>query len=127
MVDQKSKWQQTRKARMDELFAGKHFEIVAPFDFNTPVKSPLGYKVSKGYTLSDDGGQTVIYVGKTLLKQIADEYSAVELPEPKKRGRPRKQPLEQAEQWANRDMPDDAQQVTQPGPTYVNPNANEEV
>jgi hypothetical protein len=62
-----------------------------------------------------------------LLKQLAKDYNAVELPPSRKRGRPRKQPLEQAEKWAGRDIPNDAQQITQPGPTYINYNANEEV
>jgi hypothetical protein len=37
----------------------------------------------------------------------------------------RKKPLDQAEEWANRDMPDDAQRITQAGPTYSNPNEDE--
>src|SRR5687768_3654811 len=126
MTDQKSKWHETRKARMDELFAGKKFEIVAPFDFDEPVETPLGYKVSKGYNLRSTDGSMDIYVGKALMTQLADEYNAVEKPAPKKRGRPRKQePLAQAEEWASRDMPDDAQQVTQPGSTYSNPNEDQ--
>lgn len=125
MTDQKSKWHQTRKARMDELFAGKTFEVVAPFDFEEPVETPLGYKVSKGYNLVSTDGTMNIYVGKALMNQLAEEYNAVEKPATRKRGRPRKQPLAQAEQWAGRDMPGDAQQVTQAGPTYTNPNSQE--
>lgn len=125
MTDQKSKWHETRKARMDELFAGKQFEVVAPFDFAEPVETPLGYKVSKGYNLISTDGTMNIYVGKALMTQLAEEYNAVDKPVARKRGRPRKQPLEQAEVWAGRDIPDDAQQITQAGPTYTNPNADE--
>ena len=125
MTDQKSKWHETRKARMDELFAGKKFDLVAEFSFEEPVTTPLGYKVSKGYTLAPRDGSGEIYVGKALMNQLADEYNAVDKPAPKKRGRPAKQPLAQAEEWADRAMPADAAPVTQPGPTYVNPNENE--
>lgn len=45
--------------------------------------------------------------------------------EKKKDTNPKKKPIEQAEDWANRDIPDDAQQVTQAGPTYENPNSKE--
>jgi len=129
MSDQASKWHTTRKARMDELFTGRKFEVVEDFKSKTSVATPLGYKVNSGYRLravdGKDGLQDFI-VGKSLLNTLADEYSAVDKPEAKKRGRPRKQPLEQAEQWASRDMPNDAQQITQAGPTYSNPNADEE-
>lgn len=129
MTDQASKWHSTRKARMDELFTGRKFEIVEDFKSKTSVATPLGYKVNSGYKLravdSKDGLQEFV-VGKSLLNALADEYDAVEKPEPKRRGRPRKKPLEQAEEWAGRDMPDDAQVITQAGPTYSNPNADEE-
>lgn len=119
-----SKWHETRKARMDELFKDKKFEIVEEATLDEPLETPLGYKTKKGFWLRS--GNEKIWVGKALLSQIADEYNAVDKPEPKRRGRPRKQPLAQAESWASRDMPDDAQQVTQAGPTYTNPNASEE-
>jgi hypothetical protein len=121
-----SKWHSTRKARMDKLFTGKKFEVVREVNSKEPLETPLGYKIHKGYELKASDGST-IYVGKSLLNQLAEDYNAVEKPAPKKRGRPRKQPLEQAEVWADRDIPDDAQQITQAGPTYVNPNADEEV
>lgn len=118
-----SKWHDTRKARMDELFEGKHFEIVREETLDEPEETPLGYKTKNGYWIND--GEKDVWVGKALLKQIAEEYNAVRLPAAKRRGRPRKKPLEQAEDWASRDMPDDAQQITQAGPTYSNPNAEE--
>ena len=124
MTDQKSKWHETRKARMDELFKGKTFEIVKEFKSDEPVATPLGYKVKSGYELRSSDGDSVV-VGKSLINTLADEYNAIEKPEAKKRGRPRKQPLEQAEQWAGRDMPNDAAPVTQPGETYINPNEDE--
>jgi hypothetical protein len=120
-----SKWHDTRKARMDELFAGKKFEVVEEVDSDTPIATPLGYKVNKGYRLRSTDGTMDIVVGKSLLNTLADDYDAVEKPAPKKRGRPRKQPLEQAEEWAGREMPGDASPVTQPGPTMVNPNEDE--
>lgn len=130
MVDQKSKWHETRKARMDELFAGKKFRVVEEFKSDEPVATPLGYKVKSGYRLEQVGHLTrdvrEIVVGKSLLNTLAEEYNAVEKPAPKKRGRPRKQPLEQAEEWAARNIPNDATPITQPGETYTNPNADEE-
>lgn len=119
-----SKWHETRKARMEELFSGKKFEIVETVDSDTPIATPLGYKVNKGYRLRETDGSTIV-VGKALLNTLADDFDAVEKPEAKKRGRPRKQPLEQAEEWAGREMPGDASPVTQPGPAMVNPNEDE--
>jgi hypothetical protein len=130
MGDQKSKWHETRKARLDELFEGKKFRVVEEFKSDEPVATPLGYKVKSGYKLREINHLTrdvrEIVVGKSLLNKLADDYDAVDKPEPKRRGRPRKQPIEQAEEWAGRDIPDTAYPVTQPGETYVNPNANEE-
>src|SRR4051812_10193912 len=126
MTNQDSKWHETRKARMDSLFSGKKYVLVEKKKFDTPQQTPLGYKVKSGYVIkSADGDQTFV-VGKSLLNTLADEYNAIEKPEKAKRGRPRKQPLEQAEVWADRDMPNDASPVTQAGPTYTNPNSDEE-
>jgi hypothetical protein len=111
---------------MTELFEGKRYEVVEEFNSSEPVETPLGYKVNKGYKLRALDGSADIFVGKALLTQLADDYAAVEKPAPKRRGRPRKQPIEQAEEWASRDIPDDAQNITQAGPTYTNPNADEE-
>lgn len=124
MTEQSSKWHATRKARMDEMFSGRKFEIVSEETLDEPLETVLGYKAKKGYWLRS--GDVKIWVGKSLLNTLADEYNAVEKPEPKRRGRPRKQPLAQAEEWAARDMPDTASPITQAGPTYVNPNADEE-
>ncbi len=131
MTDQANKWHSTRKARMDELFAGRKFRIVEEFTSDEPLETPLGYKVKKGYRLQEVEGNeprevSEFVVGKALLNQLADDYNAVEKPAPKRRGRPRKKPLEQAEECASRDMPDDAQQITHAGPTYTNPNSEEE-
>lgn len=121
-----SKWHETRKARMDELFTGKKFRVVGEVSYDEAVATPLGYKVKNGYKLEPENGGESFVVGKSLLNTLADEYDAVEKPEPKRRGRPKKEPLEQAEQWAARDIPNDAAPITQPGETYVNPNAEEE-
>lgn len=129
MTNQKAKWHETRKARMDELFQGKKFEIHEEVEFDEPKATPLGYKIKKGYRIVEVGKLTrdhvEYFVGKSLVNILADEYDAIEKPAPKKRGRPRKQPLEQAEQWAGRELPDDAGPITQPGPTLVNPNEDE--
>lgn len=122
-----SKWHETRKAKMDELFSGKSFRIVEEFNSDVAVATPLGYKIKNGYKLQEIGEEVnYIVVGKSLLNTLAEEYNAVDKPEPKKRGRPKKEPLELAEEWANRDMSDDASPVTQPGPTYTNPNETQE-
>jgi hypothetical protein len=130
MVDQKSKWHDTRKARLDELFTGRKFRIVEEFKFDEPVATPLGYKVKSGYRIeqvdSTDGEVAEYFIGKSLLNTLANDYAAVDKPEPKRRGRPRKDPLERAEAWAARKLPGDASPLTQPGPAQVNPNASEE-
>ncbi len=125
MVDQKSKWHATREARMDELFSGRRYNIVEEKKFDSPQETPLGYKVTSGYVIESTDGEQKFVVGKSLINTLAEKYNALEKPTPKKRGRPRKEPLEQAETWANRDMPNDAYPVTQTGPTYPNPNENQ--
>lgn len=126
MGDQKTKWHETRKARMDSLFAGREYRIVEEKTFDQPQETPLGYKVKSGYIIESLDGEQRFTVGKSLVKILASEYHAIEEPAPKRRGRPRKTPLEQAEKWASRDIPDDAGPITQPGPTMVNPNADEQ-
>lgn len=130
MVDQNSKWHQTRKAKMDELFAGKKFQVVEEFKSDEPVATPLGYKIKNGYKLREIDHLTrdvrEIVVGKSLFNTLADKYAAVDKIEPRRRGRPKKQPISQAEEWAGRDMPESAYPITQPGETYTNPNENEE-
>jgi hypothetical protein len=125
MGEQKSKWHETRKARMDSLFAGRSYRVVEEKKFDTPQETPLGYKIKSGYIIESVDGEQRFTVGKSLLNILADEYNAVEKPVAKKRGRPRKQPLEQAEEWAGRDISNDAGPITQPGPGLVNPNADE--
>ncbi len=125
MSDQKTKWHSTRKARMDSLFSGRTYKIVAEEKFDTPQKTPLGYTVKSGYIIESTDGKQRFTVGKSLINILADDYNAIDKPAPKKRGRPRKQPLEQAEQWAGRDLPNDAYPITQPGPTLTNPNQDE--
>lgn len=125
MSDQKTKWHGTRKAKMDELFKGRRYTIVEEKKFDTPQETPLGYKVKSGYLIRSTDGEQEFVVGKALINTLADEYSAIEKPAPKKRGRPRKDPVEQAEDWAARELPGDAAPITQPGTTVVNPNADE--
>lgn len=116
----------SRDAKLHELFDGKKFDVVEEVDSATPLATPLGYKVKKGYRLKSTDGSMDIIVGKALLNTLAEDFDAVTKPEPKKRGRPRKNPVEQEETWAGRDVPNDAQQITQAWPTYANPNADEE-
>lgn len=124
---QADKWHGTRKTRMDSLFSGKRFRVVEEVKSDEPLATPLGYKVKNGYRLEEvDSTEPQFVVGKTLLQTLDSEYNAIEeMPEPKRRGRPRKQPIEQAEEWANREIPGDAEEITQPGPTVSNPNADE--
>lgn len=127
---EKSKWHETRQAKMDELFKGKKFRIVDEFKSENPLATPLGYKIKSGYRLEQVGlpVDTVneFVVGKSLLNTLVEKYQAVDRPEAKKRGRPKKQPLAQAKEWAARDIPNDAGPITQPGETYTNPNATQE-
>lgn len=126
MSEQSSKWHATRNARIKELIEGKHYVVVEEFKSGQPIETPLGYKVKSGWYLEDSATGAKIAVGKSLMNTLADA-DVVEKPAPKKRGRPRKsEPLAQAEEWASRDIPDDAQQITQAGPTYTNPNAGQE-
>lgn len=127
MADQKSKWQATRKAKMDELFTGHKYKIVNEFSSEEPKKTPLGYTVKNGFVIESTDGTQRFYVGKSIINILADNYNAITKPEPKKRGRPKRGTLEQASEWANREMPADAQQVTQAGPTYSNPNENQQL
>jgi hypothetical protein len=125
MDKQASKWHETRKARLDKLFSGRSYRIVDEKKFDIPQETPLGYKVKTGYIIESIDGEQTFVVGKALINTLVNDYSAIDKPASKKRGRPRKQPIEQAEVWAGRDIPDDAQQITQPGPAMENPNANE--
>jgi hypothetical protein len=124
MGTQKSNWHETRKARLDELFEGKKFHVVEEVNSDEPIATPLGYKVKSGYRLQSADGDTIV-VGKALLNTLAEDYGAVDKPAPKKRGRPKKQPIELAEDWAARDLPADASPITQPGPPLENPNEDE--
>jgi hypothetical protein len=125
MTDQKTKWHETRKVKMDELFAGKQYSIIEEKKFDEPQETPLGYKVKSGYIVESSDGSQRFVIGKALLNKLAEEYNAIEKPAAKKRGRPPKQPLAQAEEWAGRDMPNDASPITQAGPTMTNPNADQ--
>lgn len=125
MSTQSDKWHATRKSRMDELFSGKHYDIVSEDILDEPLETPLGYKTKKGYWLQDQNSDR-IWVGESLLNTLSEDYKAVTRPAPKKKGRPRKQPIDQAQVWASRDIPNDAEQITQAGPTYINPNENQE-
>lgn len=125
MTDQKGKWHETRKARLDELVSGKRFEVVEKVRLDTAVETPLGYKLKQGYRVRSTDGSAEFYAGKALIDTLVNDYGVMDKPESAKRGRPKKQPIAQAEQWAGRDMPSDASPVTQPGATYTNPNADE--
>lgn len=89
MSDRSEKWHATRRARELALFSGQRFEIVREVK-NEEFVSPLGYKGKNGYELRNVGSGDTVYVGKATLKRMASEYQAVDLPAPKKRGRPPK-------------------------------------
>ncbi len=42
-----------------------------------------------------------------------------------KKPKKQEQPFDRAEKWVSRDVPNDAQEITQAGPTYDNPNKDE--
>lgn len=89
MSDRSDKWHSTRRAREVALFSDRRFEVVREVSGES-FKTPLGYSAKNGYEVRNvDTGET-FKVGKTTLKVMAEEYGAVELPAPKKRGRPKK-------------------------------------
>lgn len=89
MSDRSDKWHATRRAREAALFAGRKFVVVREIK-DTSFKTPLGYSAKNGYEVRNvETGETFM-VGKTTLKVMAQEYDAVTLPAPKKRGRPKK-------------------------------------
>lgn len=125
MANQKDKWRATRQARMDELFKDRQYRLVESKSFDEPKETPLGYTVKHGYVVESVDGEQKFVVGKSLLNILANEYHAIDLPPAKRRGRPKHDTLDLASEWASRDVPDDASPVTQPGPTYTNPNEDE--
>lgn len=89
MSDRSEKWHATRRARELAEFSGRRYEVVREVK-NEEFTTPLGYKGKNGYELREVGTDNVIRVGKATLKRMAEEYSAVDMPAPKKRGRPKK-------------------------------------
>ena len=89
MSDRSEKWHSTRRARELALFANKRFEVVREVKGES-FKTPLGYSAKNGYEVRNVETGETFKVGKTTLKVMAEEYEAVTLPAPKKRGRPKK-------------------------------------
>lgn len=89
MSDRSDKWHGTRRARELALFANKRFEVVREVSGES-FKTPLGYSAKNGYEVRNVETSETFKVGKTTLKVMAEEYDAVTLPAPKKRGRPKK-------------------------------------
>lgn len=141
MSDRSEKWHATRRARELAEFSGRRYEVVREVK-NEEFTTPLGYKGKNGYELREVGTDNVIRVGKATLKRMAEEYGAVDMPAPKKRGRPKKvqdeaihpaspyQPAkdsESAEPGAHpvsKTEDEDARSGSLAGPTYINPNAS---
>lgn len=90
MSERSDRWHSTRRARELALFANKRFEVVREIKGES-FKTPLGYSAKNGYEVRNVESGDTFKVGKTTLKVMAEEYSAVTLPAPKKRGRPKKQ------------------------------------
>lgn len=77
-----------RKAKMDELFEGKKFTILQEIHLNGDERfvTPFGNKGRNGFAISEDGNPSNRFIiGATVLKQVAAEYGAVTLPEPKRK------------------------------------------
>lgn len=125
MTSQKDKWRATRQARMDELFKNRQYRLVEEKSFSEPQETPLGYTVKHGYVIESLDGEQKFVVGKSILNALAEDYRAIDLPPAKRRGRPKHDTLEVASEWADRKIPSDAAPITQPGPTYTNPNEDE--
>lgn len=89
MSERADKWRATRHVRELALFSGKRFEVVREVK-NEEFETPLGYKGKNGYEVRNVDTAETFKVGKATLKRMANEYDAVTLPAPKKRGRPKK-------------------------------------
>jgi hypothetical protein len=88
MKDRSASLAANRKAKMDELFAGKKFTILQEIHLNGDERfvTPFGNKGRNGYAISEEGNPSNRFiVGATVLKQAAAEYGAVTLPEPKRK------------------------------------------
>lgn len=125
MVSKSDKWHATRNEREEKWFRNTKWEIVREVTAEAGDKfvSPLGYKLKSGFEVRLVQGNNFVnsakvYVGKATLKRMHDVYDAVELPAPKKRGRPKKVTVAEP-------PTEDARSGSQAGPTFDNPNAEE--
>ncbi len=104
-----------RRAKLDAIFAGKHYTIVKEFNIKgkldkegnqLKVESPLGNKLTKGYTIKLDdeftpepGYEARLLFGERVLLEAQRTYGAIEMPESVVKsgaGRPRKSAAEKA-------------------------------
>ncbi len=100
-----------RRAKLDAIFAGKHYTIVKEFNIKgkldkegnqLKVESPLGNKLTKGYTIKLDDEFTPeprLLFGERVLLEAQRTYGAIEMPESVVKsgaGRPRKSAAEKA-------------------------------
>lgn len=76
-----------RKTKMDELYEGQKYTIEAEIKLKDGKKfiTPFGNKGSNGYLLKNvdpnaDGEKKTHIIGRSVLDQVAEVYSAVELP-----------------------------------------------
>lgn len=74
----------TRKAKMDEFFKGKKFTIAKEVHLDAdkdPFVTPFGNKGRHGYVLVEvDNAANKFIIGETMLRQVAADYDAVEMP-----------------------------------------------
>lgn len=103
-----------RVAKMEKIFAGKHYTVIKAFDLTGKkddadkqlrLETPLGNKIVKGYSIKLDEGmvpnepyEAKMIFGKNVLLDAQRTYGAIEMPEDVvKAGRPRKSAEEKAQ------------------------------
>lgn len=70
----------TRKQKMDELFAGKSFDIVEEVHLEGEDRfvTPFGNKGRNGFMLAEVGNpNNTFIIGETMLKQVETDYKAI--------------------------------------------------
>jgi hypothetical protein len=82
-VAQATSVQTTRRAKLDDFFAGSRYEVIKTIHLDNGQKfvTPFGNKGRNGFALQEVGGQErKLIVGASLLAKIARDYGAVEVP-----------------------------------------------
>jgi len=91
---------ETRKAKMDALFYGQKYDILKEIKlegddrFETPFgnkgRNGFALKLSTGYT-ARDGQPDKFVIGETMLRQVSEQYGAVEVPVKERKRRTKEQ------------------------------------